>query len=83
MRKIFSLFCLFVSICLIGCKKGEPKELFTYEERPLETVKDIEYDDLMTIDGLANESVYEGMDVLSFVETQSGIKLESKAFLGE
>ena len=55
MRKIFSLFCLFVSICLIGCKKGEPKELFTYEERPLETVKDIEYDDLMTIDGLAND----------------------------
>lgn len=65
-----------------GCAAAKGYE-FDYEQYVPETEQDYTLDDGVVIDGVADETFWEGLTPLSFTDPESGITMTSWAYIGE
>ncbi len=82
MKRFVKKLVFISALLLSGCSR-DYAPLFEFEDTPIDTGYSLTQDSYMNIDAKDDESVYAGMQELEFTEVESGIKVKSKAHLGE
>ena len=77
-----ALTALAAACLAAGCAAAKGYE-FDYEQYVPETEQDYTLDDGVVIDGIADETFWEGLTPLSFTDPESGITMTTRAYIGE
>lgn len=79
---LFGLSALAVGCFMAGCTTAG-KYQFDYEKYQPDTEQDYTLDEGVVIDGVADETFWDGLKPLSFTDPESGIMMTTWAYIGE